>query len=54
MDSEIKQVSRSVYTVISPEGATNFGIVKASNGSAILIDIEKIHHTGFIDSVWKK
>jgi len=40
MESELKQVSRSVYAVIGPEGSTNFGIVKARDGSAVLIDAD--------------
>jgi cyclase len=40
MRSEIKRVSKSVYAVIGPEGATNFGIVKANDGSAVLIDAD--------------
>ena len=40
MESQIKRVSNSVYAVIGPEGATNFGIIKASDGSAVLIDAD--------------
>ena len=40
MDSELKQVSRSVYAVIGPEGSTNFIIVKAPDASAVLIDAD--------------
>ena len=40
MESEIKQISRSSYAVIGPEGATNFGIIKGSDGSAVLIDAD--------------
>lgn len=40
MDSELKQVSRSVYAVIGPEGSTNFTIVKAPDASAVLIDAD--------------
>lgn len=40
MESEIKQVSRSAYVVIGPEGATNFGIIKGGDGSAALIDAD--------------
>jgi cyclase len=40
MESKIQRMSRSLYVVIGPEGATNFGIVKASDGSAILIDAD--------------
>src|SRR3970282_2521084 len=40
MDSKIHQVSKSVFAVIVPEGATNFSIVKALDGSAILIDAD--------------
>ena len=40
MESQIKQISKSVYAVIGPEGATNFGIIKANDGSAVLIDAD--------------
>jgi len=30
MESKIQRMSRSVYVLIGPEGATNFGIVKAN------------------------
>jgi cyclase len=40
MESEIKQVSNSVYAVIGPEGATNFAILKANDGGAVLIDAD--------------
>jgi cyclase len=40
MESTIKQVSKSVYVIIGAEGATNFGIVKGSDGSAIVIDAD--------------
>ena len=40
MNSDIKQISRSSYAVIGPEGATNFGIIKGSDGSAVLIDAD--------------
>lgn len=40
MESKIHRVSRSAYVVIGPEGATNFGIVKANDGSAVLIDAD--------------
>jgi glyoxylase-like metal-dependent hydrolase (beta-lactamase superfamily II) len=40
MESRIKRVSNSVYAVIGPQGATNFGIIKASDGSAVLIDAD--------------
>jgi len=33
-------MSRSVYVLIGPEGATNFGIVKANDGSPVLIDAD--------------
>jgi hypothetical protein len=38
MESKIQRISRCLYVIIGPEGATNFGIVKASDGSAVLID----------------
>jgi len=40
MESELKQVSKSVYVVIGPDGATNFGIVQANDGSAVVIDAD--------------
>ena len=40
MESEIRQISNSVYAVIGAEGATNFGIVKGTDGSAVLIDAD--------------
>ncbi|MDH3442623.1 MAG: MBL fold metallo-hydrolase [Deltaproteobacteria bacterium] len=40
MESAIHQVSKSVYVVIGPEGATNFGIVKGRDNSAVLIDAD--------------
>jgi len=40
MDSTIRQISRSAYVVIGPEGATNFAIIKASDSSAALIDAD--------------
>ena len=38
MESTIKAIGRSAYCVIGREGATNFAIVKATDGSAVLID----------------
>jgi len=40
MESALKQISRSVYAVIGPEGSTNFGIVKGSDHSAAIIDAD--------------
>lgn len=40
MESEIRQISNLVYAVIGAEGATNFGIVKAPDGNAVLIDAD--------------
>jgi len=40
MDSTIRQISKSAYAVIGPEGATNFSIVKANDGSAVLVDAD--------------
>jgi len=40
MESTIRRISRSSYAVIGPEGATNFGIIKGSDGSAVLIDAD--------------
>ena len=40
MESRIQRLSRSFHVMIGPEGATNFGIVKANDGSAVLIDAD--------------
>jgi cyclase len=40
MESTIRQISKSSYAVIGPEGATNFSIVKGSDGSAVLVDAD--------------
>jgi cyclase len=40
MESAIKQISRSLYAVIGPEGSTNFAIVKGSDNSAAIIDAD--------------
>lgn len=40
MDSALKQISRSLYAVIGPQGSTNFAIVKGSDNSAALIDAD--------------
>ena len=40
MESTIRRISRSSYAVIGPEGDTNFGIIKGSDGSAVLIDAD--------------
>ena len=40
MESKIQRMSHFVYCIIGPEGATNFGIVKANDGSAIVIDAD--------------
>src|SRR5258706_15103527 len=40
MESTIHQLSKSSYAVIGPEGATNFSIVKGSDGSAVLVDAD--------------
>ena len=40
MESTICQISKSAFAVIGPEGATNFTIVKAADGSAALIDAD--------------
>jgi len=40
MKSTIRQISRSVFAIIGPEGATNFTIVKGSDESAVLIDAD--------------
>jgi hypothetical protein len=40
MESKIQRMSRSVYVLIGPEEATNCGIAKANDGSAVLIDAD--------------
>src|SRR4051812_9767780 len=40
MDSTLRRISRSAYAIIGREGATNFTIIKASDGSAALIDAD--------------
>jgi glyoxylase-like metal-dependent hydrolase (beta-lactamase superfamily II) len=40
MESMIQRLSRSLYVMIGPEGATNFAIIKAKDGSAALIDAD--------------
>ena len=40
MESQMKQISRSAYAIIGPEGSTNFGIVKGRDNSAALIDAD--------------
>jgi cyclase len=40
MESTIRQLSKSAYVILGPEGATNFSIVKSSNGAAVLIDAD--------------
>src|SRR5580765_1735692 len=40
MESELKQVSGSVFALIGPQGATNFTVIKNRAGSAILIDAD--------------
>lgn len=40
MESTIHRASRSAYIVIGPEGATNFAIIKGSDGTAALIDAD--------------
>ena len=40
MESTIQRLSRSLYVVIGPEGATNFGIIKANDGCAVLVDLD--------------
>jgi glyoxylase-like metal-dependent hydrolase (beta-lactamase superfamily II) len=40
MESAIHQISRSAYAVIGPQGATNFSIIKGSDGSAVLVDAD--------------
>ena len=40
MESTIRRIGKSAYAIIGPEGATNFSIVKASDGSAVLVDAD--------------
>ena len=40
MRSKLQQLSKSVYVLVGAEGATNFGIVKAGDGTAVLIDAD--------------
>ncbi len=40
MESTIHQASKSTYVIIGPDGATNFGIVKGTDASAVLIDAD--------------
>ena len=37
---DIHQLQKSIFAVVGPEGATNFGIVKGEDGSALLIDAD--------------
>src|SRR5512147_1684079 len=40
MESIIRQISKSVFAIIGPEGATNFTIIKAGDGATALIDAD--------------
>lgn len=40
MESTIRRISKSVFAIIGPEGATNFTIIKDANGNAVLIDAD--------------
>ena len=40
MQSTLQQLSKSVYVVVGPDGATNFAIVKAADTSAVVIDAD--------------
>ncbi|HEX5607804.1 MAG TPA: MBL fold metallo-hydrolase [Candidatus Binatia bacterium] len=40
MESELKQLSGSVFALIGPQGATNFTIIKNRAGHAVLIDAD--------------
>jgi len=40
MESELKQVSESVFALIGPQGGTNFTIIKNRAGHAVLIDAD--------------
>jgi glyoxylase-like metal-dependent hydrolase (beta-lactamase superfamily II) len=40
MESKIHRANKSAYVVIGPEGATNFAIVRANDGTAVLIDAD--------------
>lgn len=36
----IQELHKSIFAVVGPEGATNFGIIKGDDGSALLIDAD--------------
>ncbi len=40
MDITLERLSKSAFAVIGDEGATNFGIVRGDDGSALLIDAD--------------
>lgn len=40
MQSTLHRASQSAYALIGPEGSTNFGIIKARDSSAVLIDAD--------------
>lgn len=40
MESQIQRISKSAHAVIGVEGATNFTIIRATDGSAVLIDAD--------------
>ena len=40
MESELKQVSRSAFALVGPQGSTNFTIIKSRAGNAVLIDAD--------------
>ena len=40
MESKIHRVGRAAYVIIGPEGATNFGLLKADDASAVIIDAD--------------
>ena len=51
--ANIHQLKESVFAVIGEDGATNFGIVKGSDGSAVLIDAD-IRRIDEIDDALRK
>jgi glyoxylase-like metal-dependent hydrolase (beta-lactamase superfamily II) len=51
--ANIHQLKESVFAVIGDDGATNFGIIKGSDGSAVLIDAD-IRRMDEIDDALKR
>ena len=51
--ANIHQLKESVFAVIGDDGATNFGIIKGSDGSTVLIDAD-IRRMDEIDDALKR